>query len=78
MEPYLILYIPQLRAPYKGNNIFNNTFAKLSVSYNDYNNTNPYGPSFTALKTDDNNEYFDYNIVSLGKLDKLDLILKSK
>ena len=23
MEPYLILYIPQLRAPYKGNNIFN-------------------------------------------------------
>jgi hypothetical protein len=78
MEPYLILYIPQLRAPYKGNNIFNKTFAKLSVPYTDYNNTNPYGISFTVLKTDDNNEYFDYNIVSLGKLDKLDLILNNK
>jgi len=77
-EPYLILYIPQLRSPYKGNNIFNNTFSKLSISYTDYNNTNPYGASFTTLKTDDPNEYFDYNIVSLGKLDKLDLILNNK
>ena len=77
-EPYLILYIPQLRAPYKGNNIFNKTFAKLSVYYSDYNNTNPYGMPFTSLKTDDPNEFFDYNIVSLGKLDKLDLILNNK
>ena len=78
MEPYLLLYIPQLRATYKGNNIFNKTFAKLSVSYTEYNNTNPYGSSFTALKTDDPDEYFNYNIVSLGKLDKLDLILNNK
>jgi hypothetical protein len=78
MEPYLILYIPQLRAPYKGNNIFNQTFAKLSIPYSEHNNTNPYGISFTVLKTDDTNEYFDYNIVSLGKLDKLDLILNNK
>ena len=78
MEPYLILYIPQLRSPYKGNNIFNKTFAKLSVPYTEYNNTNSYGSAFTALKTDDSEEYFNYNIVSLGKLDKLNLILNNK
>lgn len=77
-EPYLILYIPQLRAPYKGNNIFNKTFAKLSLTYSDFNNTNFYGMPFTILKTDDMNEFFNYNIVSLGKIDKLDLILNNK
>jgi hypothetical protein len=77
-EPYLILTIPQLRAPYKGNNIFKTTFAKLSLTYSDYNNTNFYGMPFTTLKTDDMNEFFNYNIVSLGKLDKLDLILNNK
>lgn len=77
-EPYLILFIPQLRAPYKGNNNFNKTFAKLSLTYSDFNNTNFYGMPFTTLKTDDMNEFFDYNIVSLGKLDKLDLILNNK
>jgi len=77
-EPYLILNVPQLRGPYKGNNIFNKTFAKLSLSYSDNNNLNPYNTAFTTLRTDEENENFDYSIVSLGKLDKLDLLLENK
>ena len=77
-EPYLLLAIPQLRGPYKGNNIFNKTFAKLSVQYSDNNNLNPYNTAFTTLRTDETNENFDYSIVSLGKLDKLDLVLENK
>ena len=77
-EPYLLLSIPQLRSPYKGNNIFNRAFAKLSVQYSDNNNLNPYNTAFTTLRTDETNENFDYSIVSLGKLDKLDLILDNK
>jgi hypothetical protein len=77
-EPYLILSIPQLRSPYKGNNLFNKIFAKLSIQYSDYSSNYSYGKAFTTLHTDNDNESFKYSIVSLGKLDKLDLVLNNK
>ena len=80
-EPYLYLVIPELRGPYRGGNLLAyNAFAKLLVDYS--TNTDQSGTivpsSFTTLKTADSYEYFLYDPVSAGKVDKMTLNIVNK
>jgi hypothetical protein len=80
-ESYLYLVIPELRGPYRGGNLLAyNSFAKLLVNYGDNNNSNTLivNSDFTTLNTADNHEYFLYDPVSAGKIDKLTLNLVNK
>lgn len=80
-ESYLYLVIPELRGPYRGGNLLAyNSFAKLLVNYGDNNNSNTLivNSDFTTLNTSDNHEYFLYDPVSSGKIDKLTLNLVNK
>lgn len=81
-QPYLLLYIPELRGPYFGGITSTRTaFSKLiidtasptfatSFSDNIYN--------FTTLKSSENDESFVYNPVTLGRLDKMSILLADK
>ena len=80
-ESYLYLVIPELRGPYRGGNLLAyNSFAKLLVNYGDNNNSTTLivNSDFTTLNTADNHEYFLYDPVSAGKIDKLTLNLVNK
>ena len=67
----LYLVIPEIRGPYiGGNNLFSNSFAKLIIDYGQNNNfiDDFY---FTTMKTADVNEFFLYDPILQGKLDKM-------
>jgi len=79
-EPCLYLSIPELRGPYRGGNLMTyNSFAKLLIDYTQ--NTNVYlnknsgllQSNFGKLTISSPNEYFLYQPVSEGKLDKITL-----
>ncbi len=67
----LYLVIPEIRGPYiGGNNLFSNSFAKLIVDYGQNNNFAD-DFYFTLMRTADTNEFFLYDPVLQGKLDKM-------
>ena len=79
-EPCLYLSIPELRGPYRGGNLITyNSFAKLLIDYTQ--NTNLYATkdngllqsNFGRLTIASPDEYFLYQPVSEGKLDKITL-----
>ena len=80
-EAYLYLVIPELRGPYRGGNLLAyNSFAKLTINYS--SNTNSLSTDvrsiFTTLNTSNLNEFFLYEPVSSGKIDKMTLKLVTK
>ena len=78
-EPYLYLTISELRGPYYSlNPIAKNAFAKMLVDYSSNVSNNQLTNYFTTLKTVDENEAFHYEPVSLGKIDKMTLLLTNK
>ena len=79
-EPCLYLSIPELRGPYRGGNLMTyNSFAKLLIDYTQ--NTTLYSTknsgllqsNFGRLTIASPDEYFLYQPVSEGKLDKITL-----
>ena len=78
-EPYLYLTISELRGPYHSlNHIAKGAFAKMLVDYGSNVSNNQLINYFTTLKTVDETEAFHYDPVSLGKLDKMSLLLTNK
>ena len=80
-EPYLYLVIPELRGPYRGGNLFAyNSFAKMLMDYSSNINTPNIDvkSNFTTITTSASNEFFLYEPVSGGKIDKMTLKLLNK
>ena len=80
-EPYLYLVIPELRGPYRGGNLFAyNSFAKMIMDYSSNINTSGIDvkSNYTTLSTSAENEFFLYEPVSGGKIDKMTLKLLNK
>lgn len=81
-EPYLYLIIPELRGPYKAGSVFNdNAFSKLiidtaSPTFATIFTDNIY--DFTTLRSSEPDEFFIYNPVTNGKMDKMTLSLTTK
>lgn len=75
-DSYTYLVIPELRGPYKSNNtLSHNAFAKLIIppGSTGINITSSVESSFTILTTTVPSEYFMYDPVLNGKLDKMTL-----
>jgi hypothetical protein len=73
-KSYLYLNIPEIRGPYTGgdNNSYN-SFAKLIVDYQSNYNYSVF--KFLKLVTASENEYFIYDPILNGKLDKMTLTI---
>ena len=75
-DSYTYIVIPELRGPYKSNNtLSNNAFAKLIIppGSTGINITSTVESSFTILTTTVPSEYFMYDPILNGKLDKMTL-----
>jgi hypothetical protein len=78
-EPYVYLDVPELRGPYTGGNkLAYNSFAKLLVQLGGNSYGSQLNNSFVGIGTADANEFFKYNPVIHGKIDKMTLNLLNK
>ena len=78
-EPYVYLDVPELRGPYiGGNKLAYNSFAKLLVQLGGNSYGSQLNNNFVGIGTADANEFFKYNPVIHGKIDKMTLNLLNK
>jgi hypothetical protein len=78
-EPYVYLDVPELRGPYTGGNkLAYNSFAKLLVQLGGNSYGSQLNNNFVGIGTADANEFFKYNPVIHGKIDKMTLNLLNK
>jgi hypothetical protein len=80
-ESYTYLVIPELRGPYKSNNtLSNNAFAKLIIptGSNGLEHSAIVQTYFTLLTTSNDSEYFIYDPILNGKMDKMTLNFVNK
>ena len=80
-QQYLLLTIPELRGPYISLNTFlRNSFAKLEIDYSSNLNFNGLREfsNFTKLTKSNDEEFFKYNPVTLGKLNTMTINLQNQ
>jgi len=78
-EPYVYLDIPELRGPYTGGNkLAYNSFAKLLVQLGGNSYGSQLNNNFVGIGTADENEFFKYDPIIHGKIDKMTLRLLNK